>query len=32
MEQLLAAIVKMFPTINTYLMAGALVLQECWDF
>ena len=32
MEQLLAAIVKMFPTINTYLMAGALVFARMLGF
>lgn len=32
MEQLLAAIVKMFPTINTYLMAGALVFTRMLGF
>ena len=32
MEQLLAAIVKMFPAINTYLMAGALVFARMLGF
>lgn len=32
MEQLLAAIAKMFPTINTYLMAGALVFARMLGF
>ena len=32
MEQLLAVIVKMFPTINTYLMAGALVFARMLGF
>ena len=32
MEQLLAAIVKMFPTINTYLMEGALVFARMLGF